>query len=1012
MFIISSDDAPVVRAAASAPAWRVWLQDALAQRLEPPAAAPAASAFVQGIAVAFRPLLAHAYAEWLRGAGAGPREGVDLAAIEQQWIELLAQRLCHLSLRTLTLELQVAKLQGRLTAQDGAARFAEFFTLLAQPQALREFFDEYPALAELLVTACRSWVSFGVQVLDHLRADAPQLERTFGWNLAADPLVRLKASGADAHRGGRCVLFAHRASGRRVVYKPRPSTLDLHFQELLGWIAERDARFSFRTPAVLACGAHGWFEYVERAPCTDAAEARSFFRRQGEYLALFHALDATDLHYENVMACGSHPVIVDLEALFHPSLFVHHENRAFDQALTALHDSVLRVGLLPWRVGAEGGGQGADIGGISAPADQLSPRPVLMAQGIGTDDMHLVRQRTGFGGDGHRVMLADGSLPDLLEHADDVAQGFEAMYGFLRDHGPALLAADGPMARFRGDTTRVILRPTSIYAQLLQESLHPDLLRDPRDRQQFVGRLREALPGVADSMRSMVSAAVECEVADVLMGDIPLFSGGYDSCGLLDSCDRPLPGLLPQAPSDRVHERLQHLGPVDFALQQWVLRSSLATLGSADVTRRTPRSAQRRALGPLPSRRVLRANALEAARKIAGRIAALAFRGAGGATWLGMNADGLETWGVGPLQGDLYSGQAGVILFLAYLDHIVGGDAATRELVEAAAASWLSDMRTSAPKEQAVGGFVGLGGSLFLLNHLAHLWQRPALLDDAQTLMELLPARIETDTLYDVLAGSAGCIAALLGWCGTVHHDRALALAIQCGDHLIDCAQPQAQGWGWPARGSEPALGGFSHGAAGVAWALDQLAQATAAPRFREAAAQALAFDRTLHDIEKANWRDLRQRTDEADTRLVFQTNWCHGAPGIGLARMAMRRNCDDSLLDDEIGTALQTTLRQGFGGSHCLCHGALGNLELLWSAAHETGAASPWQRRADRQLARVLDDLATGGLQSGLPLNVESPGLMTGLSGVGLGLLRAARPDRVPSVLLLEPPRTGGERR
>jgi hypothetical protein len=39
----------------------------------------------------------------------------------------------------------------------------------------------------------------------------------------------------------------------------------------------------------------------------------------------------------------------------------------------------------------------------------------------------------------------------------------------------------------------------------------------------------------------------------------------------------------------------------------------------------------------------------------------------------------------------------------------------------------------------------------------------------------------------------------------------------------------------------------------------------------------------------------------------------------------------------------------------------------------------------------------------------VESPGLMTGLAGIGYGLLRAADPECVPSVLTLSPPPSAG---
>ena len=56
--------------------------------------------------------------------------------------------------------------------------------------------------------------------------------------------------------------------------------------------------------------------------------------------------------------------------------------------------------------------------------------------------------------------------------------------------------------------------------------------------------------------------------------------------------------------------------------------------------------------------------------------------------------------------------------------------------------------------------------------------------------------------------------------------------------------------------------------------------------------------------------------------------------------------------------------------------------------------------RRETGGLARRAID---GTCRMGTPLEVESPGLMTGLAGVGHGLLRLAAPDRIPSVLLLE---------
>jgi len=58
-----------------------------------------------------------------------------------------------------------------------------------------------------------------------------------------------------------------------------------------------------------------------------------------------------------------------------------------------------------------------------------------------------------------------------------------------------------------------------------------------------------------------------------------------------------------------------------------------------------------------------------------------------------------------------------------------------------------------------------------------------------------------------------------------------------------------------------------------------------------------------------------------------------------------------------------------------------------------------------DRLTALNITEAERRGLRWGLPLNVETPGLMTGLAGIGYGLLRLADPEQIPCLLLLEPP-------
>jgi lantibiotic modifying enzyme len=108
--------------------------------------------------------------------------------------------------------------------------------------------------------------------------------------------------------------------------------------------------------------------------------------------------------------------------------------------------------------------------------------------------------------------------------------------------------------------------------------------------------------------------------------------------------------------------------------------------------------------------------------------------------------------------------------------------------------------------------------------------------------------------------------------------------------------------------------------------------------------------------------------------------------------------------MEEEIDVALRTTLDLGFGMNHSLCHGDLGNLELLLLAGREQGRADARGQCAQTS-AKVIGSIERQGWCTGLPLGAETPGLMVGLAGIGYQLLRLARPDRVPSVLLLDPP-------
>ena len=920
--------------------------------------------------------------------------------VERLFLGVLAGRLLTLLVRTMALELNVARVQGLLQGETGEERFASFIGRIRQSQVRLELLREYPVLARQVATILESWVTTSLEFLQRWCADWPAIRGAFSPAQEPGPLVRIEGDAGDSHRGGRTVWILECRSGFKVVYKPKSMAVDQHFQDLLGWLNGRGVSAPFRPLRVLDRGQYGWEEFVSPQGCASRAEVARFYMRTGGYLALLYALAAADFHYANLLAVGEHPVLIDLEALFHPPNLRPPPEQAGESAERSFGESVMGSGLLPVPVwgGRESGA--FDLSGLGADAGRKLPTKGPGWHGKGTDQMQFVRETKVIQSSQHRAQL-NGVSAAPLDYLEEIENGFQEVYRLLGKHRDELLADGGLLDRFAEDEVRVVLRDTSRYGALLQEGSHPDVLRDALDRDRLFDRLWEEVPD-----RPRLAQLIPAEVEDLWRGDVPLFTTRPSSRDLWAGVGRCFPGMLEESGLDRARQRLGQFSDEDLKRQLWFLRASLTTLASANF----PASRARRMASGLPEGVVDRSQLLAASCAVGDRLAAMALNGAADVTWIGLNLVGQQQWMLAPLGLDLYDGVPGIALYLAYLGSISG-----RERYTILARTALETVRRridpGARKKgfRQIGAFVGWGGLLYALAHLGVLWDEPALLAEADELVEGLPERIGKDKDLDIISGAAGCIAGLLCLQSCRPSARVLEAARQCGEHLLAnaCRMPQGLGWAASVANHGP-LTGFSHGAAGISWALLELAAQTGEERFRTAAEGGIDYERGLFSAQDANWPDLR--VSETDPRQTpggtpsFVVAWCHGAPGIGLARLLCRRLLNEPLFDQEIETALRTTMASGFGYNHCLCHGDLGNLELLLEAA-KVWPGSLWGKEADRLAAGILASITRDGWLCGNPLAVESPGLMTGLAGIGYGLLRCAEPARVPSVLSFAPP-------
>ncbi|MFE5791410.1 type 2 lanthipeptide synthetase LanM family protein [Streptomyces sp. NPDC056503] len=885
------------------------------------------------------------------------RAVVDLPAVRADLERHLRRRLARMAARTLVLELHEARGAGRLDGADPRARYRDFLRRTATRGGLTALLTGRPVLARILSRASLDAADALAEMLGRLADDLPAVS---GGLLDGSPgrLTGVEPGAGDGHGGGRSVMLLRFEGGARLVYKPRPIAVHRHFNELVAWFNGLPGAVDLRTLRLVDRERYGWVEFVEARGCAEPAEVEAFYRRQGVLLSLLHVLDGTDLHHENLIAVGEHPVLVDLETLFHPPLTGAGTD---DPAARALHDSVYRVGLLPQLL--VGDDSALDVSGVGGGRQAVSPVVRADWADAGTDTMRLVRRAGTMAESANRPRL-DGEPAEPGAHVEAMCAGFRAGYTAISRAREELLRPGGPLESFAGDEVRVVARPTWVYTMLLDESTHPDLLADAAARHRILETLRTdrlgaaAFPGLEDD-----------ELGQLWAGDVPLFTARPGRARLGGAGGRPTAVETDRPGLARVRERIAALDTVDRQDQEWIVRAAMAT-SAREPAHRPPGSRRARTADYAPEPERL----LSAARSVGDQLVSQAYRSAGRTNWIGLELLDERYWRIGPMAADLAGGYTGPALFLAQLAALTGAahyaDAARTAL---APVPGLLDALHEHPDNLGVvgsGAFSGLGGIAYALAETARLLDDPSVGEWVAPALRLTGAAALSEREHGFCSGTAGGLVALLAGHRATGGAETWRAARACADRLVDLVA------GAELRGRRD----VAAGAAGVGWALLRFAEAGGGERPRRAGLAA-----------------LREAVGgEPDGR---PGAWCRGRAGIALAVVDGPGALDDPLLAGWARETAEAAARGGPSGDDSLCHGETGLLELLGHGALPE-ARPHWVRRAGALLAAVEE----AGPVCGTPDRVAHPGLLTGLAGVGHGLLRAGFPDQVPPALLLRP--------
>lgn len=874
-------------------------------------------------------------------------------------------------MRVLLLEMHAARLTGILGATAPDEQFDQFVAHTGTPAFFDHLRKRYPALDTQLKRVLSARRKAIEAMVARLQADRNDMAVFFGFR--CDRLVSVTLGLGDPHNGGHSVAMLTFADGA-LLYKPRPMGLDVAFDAFLEQAFPGTQRIGL--PPTLDRGAYGWSAFVQHRHCQDDDELDTFYTNMGRWMAVLHLLGGTDVHYENLIAAGPLPVVVDPESMFSRVIDAPASKRglAYDAANRLIDQSVLRTGLVPYR-SAHLAFKGVDISATGAlPEHQPEIKVPALIDG-GTIDARI--------SEGTARVTASQNLPTkhpkLERFWATIIDSFTATTAQLR-----MMDSQGKLepllSLFLGHHVRDIRRPTQMYAELMRMLWHPSSLHGPEAARQ---RVRDLLGRTAEAL-SIGPAQVEAEIASLCDRDIPVFGDVLNEGRILATLDR---------------WRNTPIGS-----QEMILR------GAMMAARMNSKTAEGFAYTSLPGTprqgHEVELRRRELAERVTRYLVGSAVHGSDRtATWISP-VSSVDGWKLAPLGIDMYSGISGVALALAgYANEVRHERANDISGIDALLTAVLATMRLQDQDEPPTtsGGYVGLGARIWAWLSLHELLQDDSLLELAVRNAGLLERNaLHGDSEFDVLEGWSGLIVPLLHLSEATANCQWSELAARVGKRLEAAAIKQEQGVCWPGSVFDRPIGGFSHGASGIGWSLGRLGSSEAGSegdrlRWSALAKQAFVFEQTLYDASIGGWRDLR-----VDDALASSDAWCHGSVGIGLAAADLYARTGDAFYRDLLRLASTSAYSRGWRRSPTLCHGNLGMWELLRRQQELDPSADVFLSASDQALilAAIAENLDA---PDGAHPETFMPGLMVGIAGTLHGLNRMHPQCDLPSPLLME---------
>lgn len=904
------------------------------------------------------------------------------------------------AVKLLVLDVNYMKRAGKLEGETPTERHSYYENVvLKDVESVRELYMNYYEYVRLAMKMTDACTRYCIEILKNFEKDKEGLKDKLNIDPATDvDIVSIKLGSGDKHNG-KSVAQVLLSNDAQVLYKPHSLELDRDFANLINWINDNRSKdmLDLKTAECISFDTYSWAFYVPHKDADSKKAINRYFHRAGQLLGIMYMLNGVDCHYENIIASGEYPILIDTETLMHPIINgrENNSNASVDKierfSRDFMFESVISTGLLPYFVvGNEEGAERVDVGGLSNISHSKYPFKSAQFINANSDDVKLEREFQDIP-DGKNCPVYKGKTYEGLIYREDIINGFSAMYDWILENRDLVLAY--LKLNFKDTTIRILMRATNIYGRLLETSVHPDFLSDDVSR-------RVVLTRIAINSTKEYQNIVSHECKSLVENDVPYFTcklgKDYISCN-----GHNIDGMIKESPISSVEKKLRGFSEKDkhqqihfiedaYRMKESTYESDISHMVLSNDVKEISESDKE---GYIVYAKQVADYLLEKAVEI--------------------DVDGKPAlaWFTSTLKGksdklceidfatyNFYAGTSGIGQFLVELAKVTGEEkykAAARKCANAI------QYRTHVIENNEIyilGAYSGISGYLLFLYDANKLFNEQEIEEDIILLLNIIEKNSHRTGFYDVIEGDAGCIQVLnyIYRENGNHSPQALSimrtLVKKISENLFSHATGEVT---WRGTKDLNRYCGYAHGSAGIIANLAAVRVLFDTEKIDEMIRAALVFERSFYSEALQNWFTNTDRDEVGN-------GWCHGSPGILLEKCFLKKSgYTDENLDKEFEIALKRTAELSIGCTNCYCHGDIGNLDIIYWAAELSGDNEMANRCAntyDETLQTNLSRLYAGKSFRG----GDVVGLMLGSAGFGYSALRYAKPSEIKSIITL----------